>query len=455
MSNSDYSLPDLVWVTTSGALVWLMVPGVAFLYSGLSRKNHALGALWTGMTTLGVSFFQWWLWGYSLSFSAKDNGQYFIGGMEHVVAQDVWTSRSASTPTVPDVVCYFYQGMFACVTSALMIGGGNERVRLGPLVVFLFLWQTIVYCPIAYWTWNPNGWAARLGSLDFAGGGPVHMCSGAAAMAFALVVGRRKSPACDFVPAFRPSSVAYIIVGTVMLWFGWLGFNGGSAGGANIRGVQAMVNTNLAASCGGLTWMVVDYFRHNGKWTAIGICSGAIVGLVGVTPAAGFVPAWSAVVIGIVSGVAANLGIGIKGVLCIDDGLDVFALHGIGGLTGSVMTAFFASDYITKLDGVTVIKGGWVNGHYVQLGYQLASACATLGWSFAVTYLILVTMDLIPFLKLRMDPIDEQMGTDVSQLAQEGPEEWEELTKYLRVWLEKVYQEQQMEVGSQRTVSDV
>lgn len=166
---SEYELPDLVWVTTSGALVWLMVPGIAFLYSGLSRKNHALGALWTGMMTLGVSFFQWWLWGYSLSFSAKDNGQHFIGGMEHVVAQHVWTSRSASTPTVPDVVCYFYQGMFACVTAALMIGGGNERVRLGPLAVFLFIWQTIVYCPIAYWTWNPNGWAARLGSLDFAG----------------------------------------------------------------------------------------------------------------------------------------------------------------------------------------------------------------------------------------------------------------------------------------------
>lgn len=354
-----------------------------------------------------------------------------------MVAQDVWTSPSASMPTVPDIVCYLYQGMFACVTAALMVGGGNERVRLGPLIVFVFVWQTLVYCPIAFWTWNPHGWASQMGSLDFAGGGPVHMCSGSAAMAFSLVVGKRRVPACGFIPAFRPSSVAYIIMGTIMLWFGWLGFNGGSAGGASVRGVVAMVNTNVAASCGGLAWMVLDYFRHNRKWTAIGICSGAIAGLVGVTPAAGYVPVWSAVVIGAVSSIAANYGIGIKGMIGVDDGLDVFALHGVGGFTGSVLTAFFASKHVARLDGTTLIAGGWVDGHWVQLGYQIASAVATIAWSFTITFLILKIMNWIPFLRLRLSEVDEQLGTDVSQLSEECDERWELVAQWLRGWLER------------------
>ncbi|ANB15496.1 ammonium permease MEP2 [Sugiyamaella lignohabitans] len=420
--NKQYDLANMVWIMTAGALVWIMIPGVGLLYSGLSRKKHGLSLIWAGMMATALVSFQWFFWGYSLTFSHEANK--FLGKLDNFAMMNVLAAPSVGSALIPDILYMFYQGMFAAITGMLMVGGAHERARLGPMMVFLFIWMTVVYCPIACWTWNPAGWIAVMGGLDFAGGGPVHMTSGAGALAYALICGKRNDPAATGIPVYKPHNIFYIVLGTIFLWFGWFGFNGGSSGNATIRGYYAAANTNLAASCGALAWMFLDYFRKGKKWSTVALCSGAIAGLVGITPAAGFVPIYFAVPTGILAAVGANLAGDLKHVLRIDDGLDIFALHGVGGFIGSICTGLFAADYVAALDGLTVISGGWINHHYKQLGFQLAGACATLGWSFVVSAIILFAMDKIPGLHLRMHAEDEATGTDLSQIGELAM--WEE-----------------------------
>ncbi|CDK27045.1 unnamed protein product [Kuraishia capsulata CBS 1993] len=414
--NARYDKGDMVWIMVSGVLVWIMIPGVGLLYSGLARKKHALSLLWASMMAVCLVSFQWFFWGYSLTFGVGSS--VFLGSLENFCLMNVLGNNFAAA-AVPDIVFCFFQGMFAMITGCLMIGGACERARLGPMMVFLFLWMTVVYCPIAMWTWNADGWLYTLGALDFAGGGPVHMSSGIGALAYALICGKRHDPITDSgIPKYRPHSVTSVVLGTVFLWFGWFGFNGGSSGNATIRGFYACVNTNLAAACGGLTWMFVDYFRCGRKWTTVGMCSGAIAGLVGITPAAGFVPVYFSVPIGVITGIVCNFAVDLKSILHIDDGMDVFALHAVGGFTGSVLTGLFAADYVAHLDGSSIIDGGWINQHYKQLGYQLAAATSTLLWSFVVTSILLIVMNKIPFLKLRLSEDEEELGTDAAQIGE-------------------------------------
>ena len=224
---------------------------------------------------------------------------------------------------------------------ALAVGAVAERGRMLPCVIFMFIWSTIIYDAIACWTWNPSGWASKMGGLDFAGGTPVHIASGSAALAYSLMLGKRRGHGTHELN-FRPHNVTSVIIGTVFLWVGWFGFNAGSALSANMRAVMAAVVTNLAASVGGVTWCVLDY-RLERKWSAVGFCSGVVAGLVAITPGSGYVPAWSAVVYGVVGGAACNYATKIKFVLGIDDALDIFAVHGIGGLVGNLLTGFFAA----------------------------------------------------------------------------------------------------------------
>lgn len=228
--------------------------------------------------------------------------------------------------------------MFAAITPALAIGAAAERGRMLPCVVFIFVWATLVYDPIACWTWNPNGWVAQMGGLDFAGGTPVHISSGAAALAYAMMLGKRHGHGTPELN-YRPHNVTHVIIGTVFLWFGWFGFNGGSAVGSNLRATMACVVTNLAASVGGFTWVLVDY-RLERKWSAVGWCSGAIAGLVAITPGSGFVPSWAAVIFGVCAGIACNYATKMKFLLGIDDSLDIFAVHAIGGAVGNLLTYF-------------------------------------------------------------------------------------------------------------------
>jgi len=285
------------------------------------------------------------------------------------------------------------------------------------LIAFVFIWSTIVYDPIACWTWNSNGWSFVLGGLDFAGGTPVHISSGTAALAISIYLGKRRGYGTERL-AYKPHNTSYVVLGTVLLWFGWFGFNGGSALAANLRAAQACIVTNLAASVGGLTWMFWDY-RLERKWSAVGFCSGAIAGLVAITPASGFVGSPAAVLFGVMAGTICNFATQLKFLLKYDDCLDIFASHAIGGIVGNVLTGLFAQASVAGFDGITVIDGGWLDHHYIQLGYQIADSMAGLSYSFVVTTIILWVMHYIPGLRIRLnDDEAEIIGMDDAEMGE-------------------------------------
>jgi Amt family ammonium transporter len=412
--NQYYESGDIAWMLTSTALVLLMIPGVGFFYSGLARRKSALSLIWLSLISIGVVGFQWFFWGYSLSFG---NGSSFIGNMQAIGFRNVLGAPSPGSTKLPEILFAIYQGMFAAITAALAIGAAADRGRMLPCVVFIFVWTTIIYDPIACWTWNANGWSFKMGGLDFAGGTPVHIASGAAALAYSLMLGKRAGYSATNGLPYRPHNVTHVVLGTVFLWVGWFGFNGGSALAANIRAVMACFVTHTAAATGGVTWVLLDY-RLDGKWSTVGFCSGVISGLVAITPAAGYVPAWSAIIFGVVGAIVCNFATKIKYLIHVDDALDIFAVHGVGGIAGNLMTALFAADYIAALDGATVIPGGWLNHHYIQLAYQLADSVAGFSYSFGGTCLILFLMNLVPGLSLRATEDEEVNGMDDAQLGE-------------------------------------
>ncbi|KAK3366293.1 ammonium transporter AmtB-like domain-containing protein [Lasiosphaeria ovina] len=414
--NVYYAAGDLAWIMTSSALVLLMVPGVGFFYSGLARRKSALALIWLSLMSIAVVFFQWFFWGYSLAFSHSSNNPY-IGDLSNFGLKDVLAQPSVGGSRVPDVLFCLYQGMFAAITPALAIGAAADRGRMLPCLVFIFIWTTIVYDPIAYWTWNPKGWSFIMGGLDFAGGTPVHISSGAAALAYSLMLGKRTGYNKVNGLPYRPHNVTHVVLGTVFLWVGWFGFNGGSALAGNLRAVMACLVSQIAACVGGFTWCLLDY-RLERKWSTVGFCSGVISGLVAITPASGFVPPWSAVIFGIVGGAGCNFATKLKFIIGVDDAIDIFAEHGVGGIIGNLLTGLFAANYIAHLDGATVIAGGWVNQNYVQLGFQLADSVAGFSYSFVMTCVILFLMNLVPGLSLRVSAEEEELGLDDGQLGE-------------------------------------
>jgi Amt family ammonium transporter len=281
----------------------MMIPGIAFLYSGLARRKSALSMLWVVMMSFSVVVFQWYFWGYSLAFSAT-SGNAFIGDLRHFGLMKVWAAPSPGSPLIPALLYSFYQMMFLAVTAALTVGAVAERGRVVPAMVFTFFWSTLVYCPLAYWVWNANGWCFTHGVLDYAGGVPVEIGSGMSALAYSWVLGRRNE---KMMMNFRPHNISLITLGTIFLWFGWLGFNGGSSFGANLRAVMAAWNSCLTAMFAAMTWCLLDY-RLAKKWSMVGWCSGTISGLVAATPASGFIDPWASILLGVVAGVACNFG---------------------------------------------------------------------------------------------------------------------------------------------------
>ncbi|KAG0033585.1 hypothetical protein BGZ81_008024 [Podila clonocystis] len=408
---SQYNAGDIAWTLASTALVWLMIPGIGYFYSGMARSKNALSLIMLSCCSVAVVSFQWFLFGYSLAFSKS--GSSMIGNFENAFFRGVLDQPSVGSSKIPDIVFMIFQCMFAALTPALAIGAAAERGRIVPTLVFIFLWTTFVYDFIACWTWSANGWSFVMGGLDFAGGTPVHISSGAAALAYAIVLGRRAGDQKDF----RPHSMSNVVIGTVFIWFGWFGFNGGSALSANLRAAMACVVTNLSASVGGITWVLLDY-RHDHKLSVLGFCSGAVSGLVAITPASGYVSPASSVAIGFLGATACNMAVRLKHYLKYDDAFDVFAVHGVGGIVGNLLTGVFAQASIAALDGVTVIKGGWLDGNWIQVAYQLADSAAGMSWSFTVTYLILVIMNKIPGLALRADPTLEHSGLDLAELGE-------------------------------------
>lgn len=391
-------------------MVSFMIPGLAFLYSGLSRRKSALSLIWAVSASNAVVVFQWFLWGYSLGFSPTATSG-FVGNLRNFGLMKVLGEPSPGTPLLPDILYSFFQMEFACVTAGILVGGVAERGRVMPAMVFIFIWMTLVYCPLVCWVWSANGWAAKWGVLDFAGGGPVEIGSGMGGLAYSWVLGRRQKRE---LINFRPHNVSLVGLGTSLLWFGWIGFNGGSAFGANLRAIFAVWNSMIAAAFGGIVWCLLDY-RINRRWSMVGLCSGTIAGLVAATPSSGYLHPWASVIVGVVSGVLCNFATKLKFLFHVDDALDLFAEHAIGGIIGLLFNSVFASSTIMAMDGVTTaVPDEWVKQLYKQFAY----ICATSAYTFVFTALIAKTVDAIPGLSLRCTKQDEILGMDEVEIGE-------------------------------------
>lgn len=338
--------------------------------------------------------------------------------------KNVSAAPSPGSNTIPEIVFCLYELLFAACTVQIVIGGSFERGRIIPSLVFGFCWCTIVYCPIACWTWNSNGWLYNLPSLDFAGGGPVHISSGWAALAYAIVLGKRQKPTIHAHHHGKPHNTTLVFLGTCFIWFGWFGFNGGSALNGSIRSMYAAFNTQTAASTGVLGWVLIDMIKHKGRFSVVGACEGAIAGLVGITPAAGYVSVWLAAVIGFLTAVVCALCQNVNDWIGVDEGLYVFKLHGIGGMVGSFLTGIFANQAISALDGVSLYPGG-INGNGIQVGKQFAEITAISAYSFTVSCILLFVLKYIPYMHLRVDEQAEIKGLDLDQFFDEQIGEWE------------------------------
>ena len=389
---------DTAWVLMSSALVLCMtLPGLALFYGGLVRSKNVLGTIMHTAVILCVISLLWILCGYSLAFGPDKGG--LIGGLEWVGLQHVGLEPSSMyATTIPHQVFMMFQLMFAAITVALMTGSIAERMKFKALLIFSVLWSLFIYAPLAHWVWG-GGWLAQIGALDFAGGAVVHISSGFGALVCAVMVGRRKGFAVEPMP---PHNLPMTVLGTGLLWFGWFGFNAGSALGANEVAAAAFVATHTAAAAGGVSWMVAEWV-HRGKPTVLGILSGIVAGLATVTPGAGFFGPISAMIIGLVAGTLCYVAVLWKMRLGYDDSLDVVGIHGVGGLTGILATGLFAS----------IGAQGWFFGNPGLFGIQVVLALVTLAFSVIGTFVILKLVDVT--IGLRVNPQEEQIGLDLSQ----------------------------------------
>jgi ammonium transporter, Amt family len=393
---------DTAWVLMSTAMVMLMTPALGFFYGGLVRQKNVLATLMHSFGILAMISVVWVLWGYSLAFG-PDAGGGFVGNLDWIGLTDVEQVPSdLYATTIPHLLFMMFQGMFAIITVALITGAFAERFRLKALVVFAIAWSTLVYSPIAHWVWSTEGWLFDLGSLDFAGGTVVHISSGVAALVAALVVGRRvgfKTEKMD------PHNLTYTILGAGLLWFGWFGFNAGSALGANGLAANAFVVTNTAAAMGAMTWLTATWIR-DGRPSVLGAAAGAVAGLVAITPAAGFVDASSAVVIGFGAGILCYAAVGfLKERLGVDDALDVFAVHGVGGIWGALATGLFADKSINSAG-----DDGLFFGNAAQLWEQAVAVVVVAAFSGVVTFAILKVIEYT--IGLRVPEEEEVAGLD-------------------------------------------
>ncbi len=394
---------DTAFVLFSAALVMLMTPGLAFFYGGMVRRKNILGVLMQCFIILCVLSIQWVLLGYSLSFAPSKG---FWGGLHWFGLNGVGLEPYAGyAPTIPHQAFMIFQAMFAVITPALIIGAFAERMKFSAFLIFTLLWATFVYAPVCHWVWGIGGWLRDLGVLDFAGGIVVHTSAGVAALIIALTIGKRKNLEHN-IPS--PHNLPFVVLGTALLWFGWFGFNAGSALAANGLAVNAFVVTNTAAASAGLIWTILEWLR-NGKPTMFGIVTGAIAGLATITPACGFVSASSAIVIGIFASVVCFFGVGIlKPKFKYDDSLDAFGVHGIGGILGTLMTGIFASKAINPAG-----RDGLLFGNPQQLLIQGTAVLVTLVYSAVVTLVIYKLVDL--FIGMRVSEKEELIGLDLTQ----------------------------------------
>lgn len=398
---------DTAWLLCSSALVLLMTPALALFYGGLVRRKNVLSTIMHSVAAIPLLSALWLAVGYTLTFGPSRGG--LVGGLDHAFLEGLLgTTRG----TVPTLAFASFQMMFAVITPALISGAFAERMRFSAYLLFAAAWSLLVYVPMAHWVWNEGGWLFKLGALDFAGGTVIHVTAGVSALVCALVMGPRLK-----YPAERPlpHNLTMTMLGAGLLWFGWFGFNAGSALASGELASLAFVNTHLGAAGGAIGWVVVEW-KHGGKGTALGVASGLVAGLVTITPAAGFVSPWAAFVMGFAGGLACFFAVLVKYRLGYDDSLDAFGIHGVGGIVGSVLTGVFAR--ARTIDGVAIGADGLLFGNAKLLGIQVLTTVVAIVIAGAGTWVLLRIVRRI--VDLRVAPNDEREGLDVTQHGEEG-----------------------------------
>jgi Amt family ammonium transporter len=399
---------DTAWVLVSAALVLLMTPALGFFYGGMVRHKNVVGTVLQTFIIVALISVVWVLWGYSLAFGPDVNGWGIIGGLDWVGLRGVGLLPSPDYgSTIPHQAFMIFQAMFAIITPALIVGAFAERIKFKTLLIFTVLWSTFVYSPIAHWVWGVGGWLGNLGTLDFAGGTVVHISSGVAALAAVLVMRRRLGFGRE---AMEPHNVPFVVLGAALLWFGWFGFNAGSALAADGLAVNAFVVTNISAAMAALTWMTMGWWL-GGRPSAVGAASGAVAGLVAITPASGFVGPMGAILIGLGAGVFCYLACRLRARLKLDDSLDVWGVHGVGGTWGAIATGIFATAAIGGTNGL-------LYGNPGQLGIQFMAVGVTWVFSFVMTIIILKVLDWTMGLTITEE--EESRGLDLSQHGEAG-----------------------------------
>ncbi len=409
LSNFDdggkYNSADIAWIIVATALVFLMTPGLAFFYGGMVHRKNVLSTMIKSFVATGVVSVLWITVGFSLCFGDSIGG--FIGNpLSHMFFRGVASGAPWSlAPTIPLLLFALFQLMFAIITPSLVVGAVAERIRFSSYILFIAMFSLLVYAPIAHWTWHPEGFLFKWGVLDFAGGTVVHISAGCAALAGAIVLKRRKVHLEH--KEIPPANIPYVLIGTGLLWFGWFGFNAGSALGANALSVSAFATTNTAAAAAGLAWMFFDVLKGK-KPSVLGFCIGAVVGLVAITPAAGFVAIPQSIFIGTVAALISNVAVYYKSKSILDDTLDVFPCHGIGGMVGMIMTGIFAT---------TAVNAGGNNGLFYGnptfFFTQLKGLSIVIAYSFTVSYAIFKFINWV--MPMRVSKADEELGLDASQ----------------------------------------
>ncbi|MBU4235602.1 MAG: ammonium transporter [Proteobacteria bacterium] len=397
---------DTAFMLIATAMVMLMTPGLALFYGGLVRSKNVLATTMQSFVCLGLISVLWVVYGYSLAFG-PDVG-HFIGNLDHVFLKGVGLEPGPYSATIPSLLFCAFQLMFAIITPALITGAFAERMKFTAFLAFTILWSTLVYLPVCHWVWGQEGWLFKMGALDFAGGTVIHINSGAAALVAALVLGKRKGYGRD---SMHPHNLPMTVLGAGLLWFGWFGFNAGSALGASPIAVLALFTTQVATGAGALAWVIAEW-KVQGKPTTLGAASGALAGLVAITPGAGFVSPVSAIIMGGVAGVLCYLAVLAKSKLGYDDSLDVVGVHGVGGIWGALATGIFASSVVNPAGN------GLLNGNPHQLVVQAIGVGSTIAYSVVVTFILLKVIDVI--IGLRVSSDDETQGLDLTQHSEVG-----------------------------------
>src|SRR6201994_2563004 len=408
VKDDKYSAADITWLLVATALLFRMTPSLAFFYGGMVNRKNVLSTMMKSVVAAGVVGVLWIVVGYSLCFGDSIHGvignpftHFFYKG---VVSGQPWSGA----PTIPKGLFSMFQLMFAIITPGLVVGAIAERMRFSAYVLFTILFSLLVYAPLAHWSWHPDGILAKWGALDFAGGTVVHISAGCAALAGAIVLKQRRSH-IDHIE-IPPANIPYVLIGTGLLWFGWFGFNAGSAGAASVLSVSAFATTNTAAGAAGLSWMFFDVIKGK-KPSVLGFCIGAVVGLVAITPAAGFVAIPQSIFIGVVAAVISNTAVYWRSKTKLDDTLDVFPCHGIGGMVGMLMTGIFATKTVNSAGA-----DGWFYGNPAFFWTQVKALLVVVPFSFGVSFIIFKFINLI--LPIRVSKTEEEEGLDSSQHAE-------------------------------------